>query len=274
MLEKSHTPVPPGLAPDKEGPRPGKPQCGNLVPRHSQPILVLTMRRSGGTNLARILFAVNDRPDFEDEAFNPDRSLGNIIRSYRTSKSTKQLRAAIRAKMALKYNLKHAIDTISSTLTRIVVEEARAHGYRLLVLLRRNERARLRSLAVGLTVGAWGPPSTRKSIAELQNATQKPAIDLAHVQKQIEKSRTALGALIFGLNALSAEYDTIFFEDLYGREEIGGHAEFWLKLGFVPEDLPEVRRLLASSEHESSAPLLRLLRNANDLEALCERLCV
>lgn len=128
----------------------------------SHPPIIWTMRRSGSTTLATLVADFSDFPRIEHEPFNPGRALHPIVERFVASRDEDRLHAEIREALAGRPVLKHCFDILPVPLNRVLFEVTCALGYRHILLERRDEAARLLSLALARQTNAWGKAEARK----------------------------------------------------------------------------------------------------------------
>src|SRR4051812_20631343 len=100
---------------------PGERRHKSALP--NRPILILTLRRTGGTNLAGVLFGANQIAKSRHEPFNQDREFGATTASFRAEGDIDRLRSRIAQVLAGPINIKHAVDTVAHPITRVLVDE-------------------------------------------------------------------------------------------------------------------------------------------------------
>ena len=127
-----------------------------------KPILLLTMRRTGGTSFMSFLETVSSFPSVEHEPLNSDRVWGTICSNYLASKNIDRLRRDLELATQQKPNIKHCFDVIEEDITNCLISLCANLGYEIFVLTRRDESSRLKSLVVALMTEAWWLESSAK----------------------------------------------------------------------------------------------------------------
>lgn len=183
------------------------------------PLIVWTLRRTGGTALAALLFAHTGRRNWNDEAFNTDRSLGHVSRGAAAGRERGWIEAEVAAAMAEQRNLKHCIETVPWPVTAALLRVTAARNFRHMVLLRRNETDRLLSLILAIQTGAWSPHDGRTLHAELAAGRRvlHPA-DLDALRVQVHADATRIGQLMRMLLVNRVPHQVVVTEDVFAGE--------------------------------------------------------
>ena len=184
------------------------------------PYLILTLRRTGGTSLARFLNRVSPFPGVQHEPFNLERVWGATTRAFRESGDRDALEAAVTARLESRPNIKHCIEIVPFALTRALIEAAQAHDYRLFVLTRRNEARRIASLELARATGAWGPRQAATIYPEIRAGRRSPRpIDPEAARRRMGHDAAALGRVLAHLRHRSLDWHWLVFEELYHGED-------------------------------------------------------
>jgi hypothetical protein len=177
------------------------------------PIIIWTLRRTGGTNLGTSLFDRSPYTAVQQEPFNDDRLYGGLTVAYRQSGDEAALRSALREILAGKVLIKHCVETVPPQLSLLLAEEAVAAGYRHVFLYRQNALGRLLSLHFALRSGVWGRQMAEsRAIDESIFAEPLPVQDL--VVHEID-CRRRLNAVHERLCILGAIPLLVAFEQIY-----------------------------------------------------------
>lgn len=196
------------------------------------PFIIWTFRRTGGTTLRSIFFWLSSFPAWQDEAFNRDRELGGITRTFEETGDAAALDTAVRDVVAQRKNLKHCIEVVPYEVTSALLRHCVAAGYRHLILLRLNEVERQLSLALAKTTKAWGPAEAESVYAEIRDGRRKlEPLNLGQIRRQMDQDSAALGRLVRLMLQYRVDYGMTFFEDLYE--------------GVLDARIAEVRRIAA-----------------------------
>ena len=180
------------------------------------PWILLTLRRTGGTSLTAFLQSISRFSGVQHEPFNPDRQFGWITRGFRKSDDLAWLDEQVGSVLASRPNIKHCLDIARPQVTRALIERGHALGYRFLLLTRRDEVARLTSLFLALSTGAWGAKQARKIYPQIIEGALKAApIDLSTVETQVKTDFYLLGRTLTYLRNRQIEHDWMVFEEIY-----------------------------------------------------------
>ncbi|HEU0223726.1 MAG TPA: hypothetical protein VFR34_16155 [Paracoccaceae bacterium] len=239
-----------------------------------RPILIWTFRRSGGTSLARLLFAHAATPHWQDEALNPDRELGAVTRAFRETGDAAALEAALATSMVAGKSLKHCLDTVPFPVSSRLLRAAGGHAH--MLLLRLGEADRLISLALAQQTGAWG----RAEASGLQERLRSGALRLAPLERktireQGTRDAATLGRFLRLAFARRLPLATVFFEDLFTGEaaaRIAAYRGLAESLGLDLEGLPEavLKRHLFDAAQESPA-IADFVPNIDEIRRVIDR---
>ncbi|HBS50774.1 MAG TPA: hypothetical protein DEA05_12150 [Rhodobacteraceae bacterium] len=184
-----------------------------------KPILILTLRRTGGTSLAQFLANLPGSGPFKHEPFNVDRPFGQVHSAFRETQDRTALDRDIAEVMRDHPNVKHCIDNTPYRLSTGLIDFARDAGYRFLVLTRRDNARRLLSLAVAQSTGAWGSRQAAKVYPAIRSGEIKPApIDIPGLARIMRNDFHNLGVVMTHLRNNRISHEWIVFEDFYGGE--------------------------------------------------------
>lgn len=190
--------------------------------RAGAPIIIWTLRRTGGTNLGTSLFERSPFPAVQQEPFNDDRIYGAVTAEFRTSADEPSLRAALRKILSGQVLIKHCVETVPPRLSRILAEEAVAAGYHHMFLFRRHALGRLLSLHFAQRSGIWGKEMAGgRHIDDGIFAEPLPVDEL--VAHEID-CRRRLNAVHDRLAALGVSPLLVAFEDIYADADAGAVA--------------------------------------------------
>ena len=180
------------------------------------------MRRSGSTTLATLVADFSDFPRIEHEPFNPGRVLHPIVERFVASRDEDRLREEIREALAARPVLKHCFDILPVPLHRVLFEVTCDLGYRHILLERRDEAARLLSLALARQTNAWGKAQANGIYAEIFAGTRAlepiPEQDLLAECRTAEQRRRMLAELF---RAAGVRPFLLVFEELFEAPEAG-----------------------------------------------------
>ena len=244
----------------------------------SDPYVIWTMRRTGGTTLASLLSTLSEHPSIQHEPFNAERVLGHVSDAFRQSSDEEQLRAALQYCLAKRPVIKHCYELMSPRFNAILMEVSTGLGYRHIVLDRRNEPDRILSLELAQLTGAWGGDAAKKIYPAIEaGEVSLEPIDAKRALHQMRLSytrRQELAAMI--ANTALAPF-VVYFEDVYtdpqaGRDLIERLLAF---LGIEPQTHAGYEKLITdalSRRGQNSGRILQAVPNANLVKTELEQL--
>ncbi len=236
-----------------------------------KPILILAMRRVGGTALTRFLSEVSSYKTYEHEPFNADRSLGHITRSFIATKDHGEAESAINQSLPGPVVLKHCIDTVPHGVTAALIRHCRERGYGFILLTRENEVSRILSVAVAELTGIWGnAPDDDKMQSLLSGATDLQPFNIDDLLQQLEADRATLAKVRQTLSDLNIDFEDVVYERFFQTPylTLSNALAVVKKLGIaVREDDPRLRKL-AASPHSITQMLLDKVPNGKEASAI------
>lgn len=261
------------LARFRPGPTPRSPRAGT---RPERPYLILTLRRTGGTSLMSFLAQVSAFDGVQHEPFNPDRIWGPLVADYLASGDAVALRAAIAAELESRPNIKHCFEVVPTEVTLALIEECRDRDYGFLVLTRRDEASRLRSLFLAQATGAWGSGDARRIYPEILSGARKVApIPVETVQRQTLADAASFGRTMLLLRNRRIPHDWVLFEELY--QDDGGIRDRAraIATGFGIPVGPNDKRLnaFARQSGQGSGAIEGAVPGFAEVRALLDRIC-
>lgn len=171
-----------------------------------------------------LLSEVSYFPTLQHEPLNPDRALKHVSEHFAQTRDVNMLRALIKAALATQPNVKHCFEIIAEEITHELIREAVERGYRIFLLTRADEAARLRSLLLAQSTGAWGSQDAQKIYPTIQSGKRAlEPIDLDLISNRARHDRASLENLKGFLADQGIAYTPIVFEDFYARD--GGIVE-------------------------------------------------
>jgi hypothetical protein len=246
-----------------------------------RPFLILTLRRTGGTSLMSFLADVSAFPTVQHEPFNADRIWGAVTQAFRQDGDAAALRAGIAACLAARPNIKHCFEIVPPALTRALIEACAARGYAFILLTRRDEASRLRSLFLAQATGAWGPAQAAERYPRIRSGEIAPEpVRADMVQRRVAQDAAALGQVLVFLRNRQLPWEWVVFEELYAPETdgdggIAGRARaLAARLGIaVAADDP---RLLAFAGRpgQGSAGIEPFIPGFDRIRALLDEICI
>jgi len=187
----------------------------------ARPFLIVTLQRTGGTNLTNRL---RRRSSFatEHEPFNQPRTYGAITRAWKATRDLGALQTDVAAVCARPVNIKHCVEMAPWKVTAVLLAASAEAGYRHLFLYRRDIVGRILSMEYAQRTKVWGPDHIEKA-AHDAGAFEAP-LDvetlLAHESRCIGRLNRAWKAL----RAAGARPGALAYEDLYGTDEDAARA--------------------------------------------------
>ncbi len=239
----------------------------------AKPLIILTMRRTGGTGLASFLGSLTPRWRFVHEPFNRDRIFGDITRAFDDGADRATLRAALHDVLTETLGIKHCFDNVPHQVTRALIEQAAEYGYRFLLYTRRDNARRLLSLFTAQATGAWGSVQASEIYPRLRRGElQAKPIKLETVRRVAVADFTNLGRVMTTLRGLGIRHEWLLFEELYfGDIPIEVQArELSGRLGFdLPENDPRLRNF-SRGEGQNTQSVTDLVPNYAEAKAILE----
>lgn len=244
----------------------------HVVKRDGQfPYLILTLRRTGGTSLMGFLSRVSSFPSVQHEPFNKNRIWGHLTIKFAGRYGTEECQEALSEVLQDRPNIKHCLEIVPLPLTRALIKACMRLGYRIFVLSRRDEAARLRSLAIASATGIWGPRQSAERLPGILNGS----IQMSPIDTKVLKRRAAHDArFLASVNAFllkkEARFSELVFEDIYKRD--GDIAEracavaSLLGIHVEPDD-PRLDGLATTGSTSSTAEVQAKLPNSAEFEA-------
>lgn len=188
----------------------------------SYPFLIWTMRRTGGTTLASLVMDMSEHLATEHEPFNVDRKFGWITRGFRQGADREAIAAAIDEALAPGRKIKHCHEIVPVELNRVLLEAAERHGYRHVILDRRNEVDRIISLELAKITGAWGKEAADANYSRIERGdVHLDPIELEAPLRHLELCRDRRKQLARLFSTAGITPFVIHFEDVYGEFTAG-----------------------------------------------------
>lgn len=137
----------------------------------SRPFIIWTMQRTGGTALAELLMALSEHPSAEHEPFNwsrkQPRQFWPIADRWNKTQDAAALSAELDAIFARNVLIKHCYELLAMPFNKHLMQAAAKSPYRQILLLRRDEMARLTSKFIAELQGTWFPDYARRVFGEV-----------------------------------------------------------------------------------------------------------
>jgi hypothetical protein len=180
---------------------------------NTNPIIIWTFRRTGGTNLGQALFNASPFESVQHEPFNGGRIYGHIIENWRRTKDLETLRSNIVQVLANRPLIKHCLEIMPDELNNILLEESIKQGYNHLFLYRENPTDRLLSLNFAQQTNIWGSKQ-RKSI-NIDPSIFDNGIPTERLLTHEKHCRTKIKSIYQKLIEFNQEPLAVSFESLY-----------------------------------------------------------
>lgn len=241
-----------------------------------RPYLILTLRRTGGTSLMGFLQKVSAFPGVQHEPLNRDRAWGRLTEAFRESGDVAALERGLADRLEARPNIKHCFEIVPAAVTRALIEACAARGHAVLLLTRRDEASRLRSLFLAQATGAWGPQQAAGIYPRvLAGEVALAPVKLEAVRRRAAQDAAALGLVLRLLRHRRIAHDWLLFEEIYARDGRTAERARAVAAGLGIAVAPDDARLaaFASPSGQGSAEILHRLPNAAALQALTEELC-
>jgi len=241
-----------------------------------QPILILTLRRTGGTDFTTALVKLSSFPAMEHEPFNRRRKLSAISESFAQHSDPERLRAEIDAALDQSPNIKHCVEVQPIAITRALIDVAQARGYYIIVLTRRNEAKRIGSLLLAQATGAWGAADADMVYPRILDGTLRPEpIDLSRLANRVHADFAALGQTLTLLRNRGIAWDWQVFEEIYLSERSSAEQVAAIARRAGIQAMPDDPRLtvFAKSKGQNSAAIASYVPNFAEAMARLETLC-
>lgn len=221
----------------------------------SDPFVIWTMRRTGGTTFTSLLTTLSDHPGTQHEPFNPDRKFGHVTQGWIDTKDPAQLMDGLDKVLADRPLIKHCYELMPEMINLALIKATSERGYRHIVLDREAEVDRIISLELAKVTGAWGADAAAEIYADIANGAK--TLDPIDVGQACDHMMACASQRRW----LTSQFDTaqrtpllVYFEEIYGDFEAGRHTiEELLKcLDITPGAHPDYEKLLIEALTEKS----------------------
>lgn len=178
-----------------------------------RPIIIWTLQRTGGTNLARHLFGRTGRPVTQHEPFNVGRVYGHVTEQWNKARDQPALDAAMAEIAGSGVVIKHCVETVPWEVSEALAAATCRAGYSHLFLYRDNSLDRLLSLHYARQSGIWGPEYEAGAALD-----QKIFAQPLPVEELVKHERRATGMLSKAWRYLvmqGASPMALAYEDIY-----------------------------------------------------------
>lgn len=247
-----------------------------------KPIIIWTLRRTGGTSLANLLFTSSNFKTIQHEPFNQERVWGDVSKeltnqlSKPTDEITKYDLGHLRERIAiycnLKRNIKHTIDNTPFLVTKYLLEVSQEVDYRHIVLLRKNQFRRILSLIIAQqTTWKLGHTPDVAFSKVINGELEMQEISFKSIAQIFNSAINMIGRLYEELHQNNIEYHRVYFEDLYSdkldeQERIQNTTKILDYLNIEQYDPNLLEQKIFKSSHNTQT-VYKYIPNYDDLEA-------
>jgi hypothetical protein len=200
----------------------------------------MTVQRTGGTTLTDSLGVAFPGHQVLHEPLLAKRPWARIMERFVVGKPTDRIHGELSTELRADLIIKHCCELVPQTLNHILIDAARANGFRFILLYRENELDRLRSKLFSRRTGIYhldklaevnpSPPE----LVSLMLETDQETID-----GEITRSEAAGAALVDVANSLRMRgqpFYAVRYEDLY-KDRQAGMANFERILEYFGADM-------------------------------------
>lgn len=136
----------------------------------SAPLVIWTLQRTGGTNLALQLQARSGLAMTEHEPFNVERQHGLLTRLWRSEQDPAALQQRMAQVCGEPQIIKHCVELVPWEVSQALLEASSRAGWKHLFLYRQQALGRLLSLHYARRSGVWGPGMAPSDQADADSA--------------------------------------------------------------------------------------------------------
>ncbi|HEX8234272.1 MAG TPA: hypothetical protein VF559_13110 [Caulobacteraceae bacterium] len=243
----------------------------------SQPkLIVWTLRRTGGTTLQRILQLAYQEGRVYAEPFNWDRAFGPYSKRLARGGSAAEFYASLLPELDRPLVIKHCVELMQRKVNAALFSVSLLQEFRHVILYRKDELARMRSLVIAESTGFWGQSRVDAYDDYLGKHPQiiKP-YDEAKTLRVVDFGIEQLRAIRTALKELKIGFTELRLEELYADGPEAAYDTLEKELTKLGVSLAGIRRnavlgKLQRGEQGSSA-LLKHVPSAPDFRVLGER---
>lgn len=184
-----------------------------------RPVVIWTLQRTGGTNLARHLFGRIGGPATQHEPFNRGRIYGHVTERWISERNRAALDAAMAEICSGGALIKHCVETVPWEVSEALAMAASRAGYGHLFLYRNASLDRLLSLHYAKQSGIWGPEYQSGAALDEKIFSQP-----LPVEELVSHERRATGMLSMAWRCLVEQGATpmaLAYEDIYQAVDPG-----------------------------------------------------
>jgi hypothetical protein len=181
-----------------------------------RPVVMWTLRRTGGTSLMTLMTKASGLPCWEHEPFNIERTHGSVTKAWNSTNDLDVLRTSIEQIISQEKSIKHCVELVPFPVNDELFRATVRFGYQHLILLRKDEIARIQSLLLARVTDAWGPEKAKQIYSTLSpEKIDLRKINLDSAVNQTMRDWASMGQ-IFILHAIhKIQPNVVFFEDIF-----------------------------------------------------------
>jgi len=194
--------------------------------KQAKPLIVWTLQRTGGTNLAARLFEKIGLKCPQHEPFNVERIYGGITAHWNAGHDRQALQRSVDEIIGRRELIKHCVEMVPWEVTQALVQASAAAGYVHLFLYRRNPLDRLLSLQFAKLSGVWG--TNMKDKASLNDRIFAEPLPVQELARHEHRSAALLVRTWDKLKALGAAPIALAYEDIYQAKDASGPIDLLL----------------------------------------------
>ena len=239
-------------------------------------LIVWTLRRTGGTTLQRILGLAYPEGRVFAEPFNWDRAFGQESRRFAQSGTPAEFYQSMLPHFEQPLAIKHCVELMQRKVNAAIVSTSVLQEFKHVLLYRRNELNRIRSLVIAESTGFWGQSRVDAYDEYLQTKPGMPRpVDYRRTMKIVDFGIEQLRAVRTVLLELGLPLVELRLEDLYLDGPDRAFEILETELTGIGLDLRGIRTKAALNRLEkgkqNSSKLMRWVPNAADFENLDEQ---
>ena len=188
----------------------------------SDPYVIWTMRRTGGTTLATLLNTLSEHPTIEHEPFNPERRFGHVSADFKMTNDAGRLRDTLMICLQNRPLIKYCYELLPPAFNAALLEVTTALGYRHIILDRRSEADRILSLELAQMTGAWGGDRAKQIYPGIEaGEVTLPPINEDKVMREMTLCRARRQELVQMIASITPAPFVVYFEDVYSDPQAG-----------------------------------------------------
>ncbi len=205
------------------------------------------MQRTGGTMLTELLMLMSEHRSAEHEPFNwaktKPRQFWPVTEAWNRTRDPVALAGSLDQIFSGGHLLKHCYELLSMGFNEHLMQAATRTSYRQILLLRRDEPARLVSKFIAEAQGTWFRDYSRKVFSEV--AEGQRTLGELPVERMVAHQlhcREATATVTAWLAQLDEGFHTVCYEDLYCGDRKARTARLHALLAFLEFDAGDIAR--------------------------------